>query len=185
MDTFKPTTPMPAYGERATSTVREYKNDGYDPLFNGPATRAALGISAVTEWRWLKDPAMNYPPHDLVINGRNYRKLSTINKFIAERTTRTKAARKTQLMGPNAETLSRTLGKASRSGRGWQCRCLAHDDKNPSQSRSSAESELADALNVSSKTVQRLGLPFTRGPGGKRIYNIACARDVLAKKFGQ
>jgi hypothetical protein len=37
-------------------------------------------------------------------------------------------------MGPTPETIARALGRASRSGDNWNCRCPAHDDKSPSLS---------------------------------------------------
>ena len=91
MDHFKPQ-PMPAFGKPAIGTASSPSGASYDPLLNGPATRAALGISVTTEWRWLNDPAIGYPPPDLVVNGRNYRRLSTINQFIANRAAKTKAS---------------------------------------------------------------------------------------------
>jgi hypothetical protein len=91
MDTFKPTAPMPSFGKPAS--IPPNKHEAYDPLFSGPATRKYLGIGVTTEWRWQNDPNVGYPPPDLIINGRNYRRQSTLNNFLSERAAKTKAAR--------------------------------------------------------------------------------------------
>lgn len=37
--------------------------------------------SVVSEWRWEKNPKLNYPPPDAVIAGREYRYESTMERW--------------------------------------------------------------------------------------------------------
>jgi hypothetical protein len=43
------------------------------------------------------------------------------------------------------------------------------------------EPELAAALRVSTRTIQRLPLPWKRGPGGKRVYDVPAAHEVIKR----
>jgi hypothetical protein len=91
MDQFKPSKPMPAFDKAVSATPSEPNGPSYDPLLNGPNSRAMVDISPTTEWRWTRDPLIRYPKPDLTINGRHFWRLSTLNKFI-ERVGKTRKA---------------------------------------------------------------------------------------------
>ena len=41
------------------------------------------GKSKMTIWRWQRDPRVNFPKPDIIINGRNYWHRSTIKRWQA------------------------------------------------------------------------------------------------------
>lgn len=53
-----------------------------EALIDSVGIRAETGgKSAMTIWRWQRDPRVNFPPPDITINGRNYWRRSTIRKW--------------------------------------------------------------------------------------------------------
>jgi hypothetical protein len=53
-----------------------------DPLLDSNKARQAAGAgTAMTLWRWQRDPRVQFPRPDLVINNRNYWHASTIRAW--------------------------------------------------------------------------------------------------------
>jgi hypothetical protein len=66
--------PAPQHAERETRLTG-------DPLLDGRGTREYLGrISEMTHWRWRRD--LNFPDPDVMISRRNFRRLSTIERWL-------------------------------------------------------------------------------------------------------
>lgn len=66
--------------ERAASTPPPQQSDSL--LVPGPKLRRMIGVSAVTMWRWRRDPEMHFPvPRS--INGRNYFPWADVQAWIA------------------------------------------------------------------------------------------------------
>lgn len=56
-----------------------------EALLDSNGTRAETGGKcAMTIWRWQRDPRVNFPLPDVVINGRNYWYRSTIRRWQCE-----------------------------------------------------------------------------------------------------
>jgi predicted DNA-binding transcriptional regulator AlpA len=53
-----------------------------DPLIPDPQVQKELGISAMTLWRWDRDPKLGFPP-PIRIRRRKYRRRSALNRFKA------------------------------------------------------------------------------------------------------
>jgi len=65
--------------ERATATPPPQSDSLLVP---GPKLRRMIGVSAVTMWRWRRDPEMDFPvPRS--INGRNYFPWADVQAWIA------------------------------------------------------------------------------------------------------
>ena len=57
-----------------------------DALLDSAQTRASVGNkSNMCLWRWQRDPKVNFPAPDLVINHRRYWYAGTIRRWKAER----------------------------------------------------------------------------------------------------
>ena len=39
------------------------------------------GVSDMTLWRWMRNPRIQFPPPDLVLNGRRYWKRRTLRQY--------------------------------------------------------------------------------------------------------
>ncbi len=60
-----------------------------DVLLNSGQVRSRVGnVSNMCLWRWTRDPRVQFPEPDVVINGRKYWYASSIRRFSAERTTK-------------------------------------------------------------------------------------------------
>jgi len=56
-----------------------------DPLLDSRGVSAETGgKSIMTIWRWQRDPRVNFPKPDVIINGRNYWYRSTIGRWKVE-----------------------------------------------------------------------------------------------------
>jgi hypothetical protein len=63
-----------------------------DTLLTATQARARVGgVSAMCVWRWQRDPRVQFPQPDVVINGRNYWFAGTIRRFNAGRATKVAA----------------------------------------------------------------------------------------------
>jgi hypothetical protein len=58
--------------------------DGY---LSNPALAERYDVATRTIERWEDDPKLDFPPPDLIINSRKYRKLSTIESWERRRAT--------------------------------------------------------------------------------------------------
>ena len=53
-----------------------------DTMLNAKQTCAASGAgTTMTLWRWGRDPRVQFPPPDAVINNRNYWRASTVRAW--------------------------------------------------------------------------------------------------------
>lgn len=60
-----------------------------DTLMDSGAARASCGgVTNMCLWRWQRDPRVQFPAPDLIINNRRYWKAGTIRRWKAERATR-------------------------------------------------------------------------------------------------
>lgn len=60
-----------------------------DVLLNSGQVRSHVGnVSNMCLWRWTRDPRVQFPEPDVVINGRRYWFTSSIRRFSAERATK-------------------------------------------------------------------------------------------------
>lgn len=69
---------------RTTAAPRvETRRLGEDPddLFSDKRTASRYDRTAVTIARWVRDPRIKFPPPDVYINGRGFRKRKTLDAF--------------------------------------------------------------------------------------------------------
>jgi hypothetical protein len=60
-----------------------------DNFLSVPALAQRYGVDKRTVERWKRDPRLNFPAPDLIINQREYRKNSTIESWERRRATAT------------------------------------------------------------------------------------------------
>ena len=69
-------------------SARSTREDG-DRLLTSSAVRERLGgVSNMCLWRWAKDDRIRFPEPDMVLNGRRYWRLSTIQVWEGARSGR-------------------------------------------------------------------------------------------------
>jgi hypothetical protein len=54
--------------------------DDEDLVPSSDVRRENGNVTAMTLWRWSRDPRINFPPPDVVINNRNYWKRRTLRR---------------------------------------------------------------------------------------------------------
>jgi hypothetical protein len=57
-----------------------FPNDDEDLVASPVVKRESGGISDMTLWRWTRDPRIQFPKPDLIINGRKYWKRKTLRQ---------------------------------------------------------------------------------------------------------
>lgn len=76
------------YAETRTASRPTHQIDD-ETLLDSAATRASCGgVSNMCLWRWARDPRVQFPAPDLIINTRRYWKAGTIRRWKAERATK-------------------------------------------------------------------------------------------------
>jgi predicted DNA-binding transcriptional regulator AlpA len=66
-------------------------NDQSDSYLTGPMVNKRFNISAMTRWRWERDPRLSFPP-PLKINNRSYWQLAALQLWESNRPSKSVAA---------------------------------------------------------------------------------------------